>query len=111
MGELERIEVDVLSGEVSTLPVDPEERGEPDALPVPSIVPLWRARAALGLRGLIAQADDIVVASGDPVLTEFWQYGNEISRTSPRLSLLADKLGLSEAQVDELFRAAAEIVV
>lgn len=77
--------------------------------PVPAQVALWQARAALAQQGLLDAASAKVAASGNPVLTAVWEYGNVITRASPGLALLAGALGLTEAQVDDLFRAAAAL--
>ena len=78
--------------------------------PVPAQVALWQARAVLAQQGLLDAASAAVAASGNPVLTAVWDYGNVITRASPGLAQLAGALGLTEAQVDDLFRASDAIV-
>lgn len=92
------------------------ERFEPPvpAAPVPAKIALWQARAILtqtpsGTPGqtLLDAANALVAASGDPVLETFWEYGVDVSRASPTLAALAAQLGLTGAQLDQLFRDAA----
>ena len=73
---------------------------------VPTTIALWQARAILGAQGLLADANAAVAASGDPLLTAVWEYGNTISRASPGLAALAAALGLADADVDALFISA-----
>lgn len=81
----------------------------PPAPPVPAQVALWQARAVLAQQGLLDAARAAVAASGNTVLKAVWEYGNVITRASPGLALLAGALDLTEAQVDDLFRAAAAL--
>lgn len=80
--------------------------------PVPQTVALWQARAALRMAGLFAQIDTYVQAhmNDQPALYEAWEYGNQVSRSGAFVAALAGpELGLSDVQVDDLFRAAAAI--
>lgn len=79
----------------------------PPAPPVPAQVALWQARAVLAQQGLLDAARAAVAASGNTVLKAVWEYGNVITRDSPGLADLAAALGLTDEQVDNLFRAAA----
>lgn len=80
-----------------------------DVADVPAQIALWQARAVLERRGLLAAANSAVTLAGDEVLRAVWEYGNVISRSSPGLAALANALGLSGADVDELFREAASL--
>ena len=80
-----------------------------DVADVPVQIALWQARAVLERRGLLAAANSAVTLAGDEVLRAVWEYGNVISRSSPGLAALANALGLSGADVDELFREAASL--
>lgn len=76
---------------------------------VPAQVALWQARAVLDQMGLLATVNAAVAASESPALRAVWEYGNVITRDSPGLAALAEALGLTDAQVDDLFRAAAAL--
>jgi hypothetical protein len=80
------------------------------ALPVPESVALWQARAALASAGLLEKAQAAIAAAPAAVSTA-WEYGNTISRASPTIAALGEALGLSSAQIDDLFRQAAAIQV
>ena len=75
---------------------------------VPQVVSPFQARAALAQAGLLAQAEAAVAAT-DEVTKLAWQYAQEFRRNSPTLLTLATALGLTEAQLDELFTTAAGI--
>lgn len=80
-----------------------------DVADVPVQIALWQARAVLERHNLLAAANSAVTLAGDEVLRAVWEYGNVISRSSPGLAALANALGLSGADVDELFREAASL--
>lgn len=79
--------------------------------PVPLSVPLWAARTILQQNNLLAPATSAVNASPDIALKNVWEYGNFINRNSPAIQSLATALGLTSAQVDEMFIAANDLVV
>lgn len=76
--------------------------------PFPEHVALWRARAALAEAGLI-EAVNAAVASLGAAALQWWEYGTEVERAHPRIAQLAAALGLTDAQIDDLFRRAAVI--
>lgn len=77
--------------------------------PVPQEVSRFQARAALMAAGLLDAADAAVAASGDAFLQLAWKEATAFPRTSPGIAALAPSLGLTEADLDDLFRAAAVI--
>jgi hypothetical protein len=77
--------------------------------PVPEIVSRFQARAALMIAGKLADAEAAVAASGDPLTQLAWAEAVEWKRTSPALNALAGAIGMTQADVDELFRTAASI--
>lgn len=99
------------------LPELPGKTVEPDdgtpiyaaPAPVPAMVTNFQARAALIAAGLFDQADAAVKASTNPLALPAWEYSSTISRSSPLLDALASGLGLTDAQIDDLFRQAAAI--
>lgn len=74
------------------------------------VVSRFQARAALAQRGLLATAED-VVAGADTVTQLAWSEAVEFRRLSPAIMALAPALGLTESDLDDIFRAAAEIEV
>lgn len=79
------------------------------APPVPQEVSRFQARAALMQAGLLETADLAVAASGDPFLQLAWKEAVAFPRSSPGIAALAPALGLTDADLDDLFRAAALI--
>lgn len=84
--------------------VDPPAVGQP----VPEVVSRFQARAALHHAGLLPQAE-AAVADADPITRIAWQDAQEWRRDSPTIASIAAALGLTSEQVDDLFRAAAQI--
>ena len=78
--------------------------------PVPAVVSMAKARIALDAAGLLAGVEAAVLAAPNAVKLA-WEYSTEIHRHSPTMLALAAALGLSEAQVDDLFRAAEAVVL
>lgn len=82
----------------------------PAAASVPEVVTPFQARAALRAAGLLSQAEALV-ATGDDITKDAWEYATEFRRSSPLLTGLAAQLGMSEQQLDQLFIEAADITV
>ncbi len=83
---------------------------ESETPPVPSAVTMRQARLALFAVGLLTAVDTAIDALDEPARTAArieWDYSNELQRTNPLVATLGPALGLSEAQVDALFIAAA----
>lgn len=80
----------------------------PEPAPVPETVSRFQARAALLQAGLLSAVED-AVAAADPMVQLAWAEAVEWRRQSPTILALGAAIGLAEAQLDDLFRAAAEI--
>lgn len=80
----------------------------PPAPRVPEFVTMRQARLALSGAGLLASVDAAISTAGDAAQIE-WQYSNEVQRNSGLVPAMATALGLTEAQIDALFIAAAAI--
>lgn len=78
------------------------------AVPVPASVGPLQARRALRSAGLHAAVATYVAAQPAEV-QEAWEYASEVLRTDPMIAGAATTLGLSSAQVDDLFRLAATL--
>lgn len=81
-------------------------RPEPPAPPVPEIITPRQAKLALLGAGLLSQAEAAIAslpAEQKAVAQIEWEYAHEFRRDWPLLTALAAGMGLTEAQVDELF--------
>jgi hypothetical protein len=80
--------------------------------PVPSAVTMRQARLAMLGAGLLNQVnttiDSMAGVAGDAARIE-WEYANEVHRDSPLVVTLSTALGLTAAQLDDLFRQAATL--
>lgn len=93
---------------------------QPPALPeyvpvvvaVPEVVTMRQARLALLGAGLLAQVNTAVAnmpgAEGDAARIE-WEYAQEVRRDSPLVVALSEILGLTSAQLDDLFTNGAKL--
>ena len=78
--------------------------------PVPQVISIAQAKAALAAAGLLDAANAAVAATGANSQTSIaWQYATEFHRDSPNIAAVAAALGLTSAQVDALFVTAAQI--
>jgi len=68
----------------------------------------FQAKAALLQAGLLSQVETLM-AGADPIAQLAWAEAVEFRRNSPTIAALAAGAGLSETQVDDLFRAAMTI--
>lgn len=76
--------------------------------PVPEKVSRFQARAAMYQMGLLEAAEALTTMAGG--LTEIaWTDATEFRRDSPSIAGLAPHLGLTEEQIDNLFRLADAI--
>ena len=79
-------------------------------LTVPDTVTNYQARAALLRAGLLPSVDAAVKSGGQ--MTEAyqaWEFANDVYRNSPLIATMAAALGLTSAQVDQLFITASTI--
>lgn len=82
--------------------------------PVPGLVTRSQFRRALRRGGLFTQVDSLRhhpdlddTTRGD--LIDFLDAANTIERSHPMIAALAPKLGVKSAQIDDVFRLAAEL--
>lgn len=93
----------------------PITKAEADALlvqppSVPQSVTRFQARAAIHLAGLLEQVEALMAHPDTPMLAKLaWQDAQEFKRTSPTVLAMAGALGLTEAQIDDLFTTASGI--
>jgi hypothetical protein len=110
----------------AVIPADPHNRdraeyeawladgGVPDPAP-PAVTPAvtsvtrFQARAALLSAGLLETVEAAIAGSGDALLKLAWADALTFERASPTIAAMSASLGLTGAQVDDLFRAASVI--
>lgn len=77
---------------------------------VPQVVSRFQARAVLHLAGLLEQVELIMADPETDMLAKLaWSDAQEFRRDSPTLLALSATLGLTDAQLDDLFIQAATI--
>lgn len=77
-------------------------------LPQGFTVSMFQARAALMAAGLYDTVDAAMQQAGGVNLVA-WEYATEVRRDSPMVQAMAQQLGLTDEQVDDLFRQASQI--
>jgi hypothetical protein len=103
--------VDVQTGEV-TIDHDFVAPSFPMEIRVPQVVSMAQARLALIRAGLYSTIDAGLKALPEPQRTTAltaWEYAPTVSRNGALVTTLAGQFGLTEAQLDGLFTAAAAI--
>lgn len=102
-----RSQVETLTSEVERLtalipaPVDPNA--------VPATITRTQARLVLHRAGLLTEVLKVIEAGG--VEAQIWYEAAEWNRSSPVLAGMAQALGFTDEQVDNLFRVAGAIVI
>ncbi|MFC7067469.1 hypothetical protein [Brucella rhizosphaerae] len=77
--------------------------------PTPQVVSRFQARAALFAAGLLPQVEN-AISEAEPLVQMAWSDAQEFRRDSPTILALANVIGLTENQVDQLFTEAFQIV-
>jgi hypothetical protein len=80
----------------------------PAPVPVPESVSPLQMRRALRLLSLKPTVDAFI-ATLDEETVEAWEYANEILRHNQLIAMAATGLGMTDEQVDDLFRLAATL--
>lgn len=86
----------------------------PSGLPtsIPAVVTMRQARLALLQNGMLTQVNTAVAnmpgAAGDAARIE-WEFSSTVERNRPLVQSLIGVLGLTESQLDDLFRLAATL--
>jgi hypothetical protein len=82
----------------------------PPPPPIPASVTRFQALATLSAAGHLPTIRTYIATLGEDDITRLaWESAAEWERTSPTVNALAAMLGLSDAQVDELFIAASQV--
>ncbi len=102
---------------VQTVPTREEVEAkmlEPEPVPVPQEVSLRQFLMATDRSGLLAQLEALKTNEALPAQTRrdihfFLEYSNFIERDHPLITSLAPVLGVTSAQIDEVFTLAASL--
>jgi hypothetical protein len=81
----------------------------PPPTPVPQCVTAFQAKAALLNTGLYTSVSAYMTSSATPIDQLAWTEAASFQRTDTIISNLMESLGLTNAQLDALFIAAAQI--
>jgi hypothetical protein len=80
--------------------------------PVPATIKASQARVALHRAGLLASVTALVDnPATDAEIKIFWEYEVDLDRDSPALNAMAGALGLTQEQLDDLFRSASLVAI
>lgn len=79
-----------------------------DTALVPDSVSPRQIRQALNHSGLRSAVED-AVSAGDQDLKDWWEFATAFERSHPLVIGMAQDVGVSEAQLDDLFRLAASL--
>jgi hypothetical protein len=80
--------------------------------PVPATIKASQARVALHRAGLLASVTALVDnPATDAEIKIFWEYEVDLDRDSPALNAMAGALGLTQEQLDDLFRTASLVAI
>lgn len=80
----------------------------PEPAQVPQVITIRQAKLALLAAGLLDEVDAAVAGSDRATQIE-WEYATEVHRSWPTLTAVQAVAGLTDAQVDGLFIAAAAL--
>ena len=75
--------------------------------PVPQQVTMRQARLELLERGLLDDVEAAIAAAGRAAQIE-WEYATTVERSHPVIAAVQQQQGLSDADMDDLFREAAK---
>lgn len=117
------IEVDSLDAMPGLIAADTESIGDgvvdgvivpapTPPVPVPQSVTMRQARLALHAAGLLAGVDAAIASMQEPAKTAAaieWEYASAVERNAGLVPAMAAALGMSEADIDDLFIAAAAL--
>ena len=62
-------------------------------------------------RSLLETVDNLIQQSEDEAAKLAWEYATEVRRDSPLLNSIAQQIGLSAEEIDQLFIQAAQITI
>lgn len=81
-------------------------------VPVPQSVTMRQARLALHAAGLLSGVDAAIASLSEPAKTAAqieWEYASAVERNAGLVPAMAAALGMTDAQIDDLFITAATL--
>lgn len=75
---------------------------------VPASITMRQARLVLNTAGLLSTVESSIASMPKAVQIE-WEYASDVQRNSPTITTLQDALGLSDAEVDQMFVDGAKL--
>lgn len=91
-----------------------EEDEQPLQLDVPTEVALWKLRFILSQMELETTVGDVINQLPEPQKTAakyLWDRGTAVDRYSPTVDLIKQSIGLTDSDVDNIFRQANLIIL
>ena len=91
-----------------------EEDEQPLQLDVPTEVALWKLRFILSQMELETTVGDVINQLPEPQKTAakyLWDRGTAVDRYSPTVDLIKQSIGLTDSDVDNIFREANLIIL
>ena len=76
--------------------------------PVPQQVTMRQARLELLKRALLDDVEVVIAAAGRAAQLE-WEYAAVVDRSNPAVAAVQQQQGMTDAQIDDLFREAAKL--
>ena len=76
--------------------------------PVPQQVTMRQARLALLGAGLLDDVEAVITAAGREAQIQ-WEYASVVERNNPVIAIVQQQQGMTDAQIDDLFREAAKL--
>ena len=76
--------------------------------PVPQQVTMRQARLALLSAGLLDDVEVVITAVGREAQIQ-WEYASVVERSNPVIAIVQQQQGMTDAQIDDLFREAAKL--
>ena len=70
---------------------------------IPQILSMRQAKLALLDKGLLSSVNTAIANSTDEVLKIEWEYADEIRRDWVSLNIMAESLGMTQLDIDDLF--------
>lgn len=76
--------------------------------PVPQQVTMRQARLELLKRALLDDVEAVITAAGREAQIQ-WEYASVVERSNPVIAIVQQQQGMTDAQIDDLFREAAKL--
>lgn len=76
--------------------------------PVPQQVTMRQARLELLKRALLDDVEAVITAAGREAQIQ-WEYASVVERSNPVIAIVQQQHGMTDAEIDDLFREAAKL--